>query len=170
VIDEIPARLHEAVFVDNPLAGAVFDRQYQFTEINKRWADLFGYSASEMEKHSLMDLAEMQSDRREIETKLLTMVEGHGEYDHITLVCRTKLGSLRKVVLTIIAVRHEQHGDRFEYAMVWASDLGPYGDEVTTAGRLRRLWPAIVPTSVVLWMADFDALAQLILKKITGLD
>jgi len=169
VIDEIPDRLREALFLDQPHAGAVIDTHYKITEINKRWVDLFGWSYSEMEEMTLLDLAEMQRDKRQIDTKVILMIDAYVAYDRIEFVARTKLGDLRKVLIRLIAIPDQARGGKMDYALVWADDLGGYEEIEDETGRLRRLWPYIVPTTALLWFANFPELAKIILSAIPGL-
>lgn len=169
MIDEIPNRLREPLFTDAPHAGAVIDSQYNIKAINKRWADLFGWSASESEVTSLMDLAERERDRKAIGDKIMLMIETSVPYDRINMIVRTKLGNLRKVLMQFMAVFDEARGGRFEFAIIWAQDLGAYEVANETAGRFFRLWTAIVITTVLLHFADFPELAKWLLSLVTGI-
>lgn len=168
MINDIPANLREALFIDNPHAGAVISAGYKVTEINKRWVDLFGYSPSEMESLTLVEIAEMQRDKQEIDRKVLMMINAYVPYDRIDMIARTKLNDLRKVRIALIGVFDEAKGGRFEYAIVWARDLGPYEPSEIVVGRLRRLWPYIVIMTTVLWLADFSELLHIALDQLPG--
>jgi len=169
VIEELPARLREAYFLDNPHPLAFINRNLKITNVNKRFVDMFGWSAMEMEEKPLLDLAEKQADKKTIDVKVIVMIDTYMERDHMELVCRTKLGDLRKVAFEFHAVLDETRGGMVDYLLVWPMDLGPYEGEEDVAGQMRRLWPYVVILTPLLWAADFAELGRLIFSWLPGI-
>lgn len=170
MLDRLPEEFRSALFLDCPHPIAVIDNSYMMKETNKAWAGMTGWTESEVaDALSLVDLVEMQRDKEALKGKIIKMVELGREYDRIETVVRTKLGDLRKTSLRFLSVLDESTGKRrFEYAVIWAKDLGPYETASKEPSRLRRLWAYIVVLTGVLWLSDFSKLVDIFWSSMPG--
>lgn len=169
MIEELPDRLRKAMFFDSPQAIAVITRNLEIKQVNKRFVDLFGWSSMEMEEKALLDLAETQADKKAIDVKVILMIDTYQEYDRMELVCRTKLGDLRKVLIEFFSVFDQNRGGMVDYLLVYPKDLGAFEGEETVTGQMRRLWGYVVILTPLLWVADFAELGRLIFSWLPGI-